>query len=378
MKKLNANMMKFKIYLDYAKYPFLINPVQYFKLKYGVKLSFIDILKNMNISKVKVRVRERILGAIKGKIPDALKVSDDEEILSYYISIIVLSVVNDKWLTRRYAIFEAERIRKHLANEDNATLSMIANRLGIFLDNIESKPLKVPYFIGKDKVFTVEYSFKVHVKDYLKSLRLHSDPSWKLVNQLVSDGYVYLTKEKAVRYLVEIIADTIEKQVKPLSKDEVPNVLRSLLDSLEAEINEIRKKHVHYALYASMKERFEELRSLGIVVSEAFPPCIKLLYQDVIEGKHVSHHARFALATFLLNIGLDVNAIVNIFRKTPDFNETIARYQVEHLAGLRGSRKKYKPYNCNTMKTLGLCVEECNVKNPLVKYYKEVLRLKKV
>ena len=366
-----------KVHIDFTKYPFLIQPTQYFNIKYNVKLSFIEILKTMDIEKLKRRVRERILGAIKGKIPDPFGVSDDEEIVAYYLSIIVLSIINDKWLIRRYAVAEAERIRKYLVNESNDVLSVIANTLGILLDNIEQRPLRIPYFISKGIIYDVKYVFRVHVKDYLKSIRLHSDLSWKLVNQIVSEGFVYLTREKVIRYLIEIITNIIERQVKPLTKEEVPSLIKEILSDVEVEVQKIRKEHAQYALYASMREKFDELRSLGIIVFEAFPPCIKALYQDALGGKHLSHHARFALATFLLNIGLDVDSVVNVFKKLPDFDETIAKYQVEHLAGLRGSRKKYKPYNCDTMRTLGLCIEECNVKNPLVKYYRNVLKIKR-
>ena len=366
-----------KVHIDFTKYPFLIQPTQYFNIKYNVKLSFIEILKTMDIEKLKRRVRERILGAIKGKIPDPFGVSDDEEIVAYYLSIIVLSIINDKWLIRRYAVAEAERIRKYLVNESNDVLSVIANTLGILLDNIEQRPLRIPYFISKGIIYDVKYVFRVHVKDYLKSIRLHSDLSWKLVNQIISEGFVYLTREKVIRYLIEIITNIIERQVKPLTKEEVPSLVKEILSDVEVEVQKIRKEHAQYALYASMREKFDELRSLGIIVFEAFPPCIKALYQDALGGKHLSHHARFALATFLINIGLDVNSVVNVFRKLPDFDETIAKYQVEHLAGLRGSRKKYKPYNCDTMRTLGLCIEECNVKNPLVKYYRNVLKIKR-
>ncbi|MEM1570427.1 MAG: hypothetical protein QXG56_06890, partial [Candidatus Bathyarchaeia archaeon] len=53
------------------------------------------------------------------------------------------------------------------------------------------------------------------------------------------------------------------------------------------------------------------------------------------------------------------------------------RYQVEHIAGLRGSRTKYTPPKCETLKTHGLCVEGgrfCRgVKHPL-SYYRRAIR----
>ena len=93
------------------------------------------------------------------------------------------------------------------------------------------------------------------------------------------------------------------------------------------------------------------------------------------KGEHLTHHQRFALATFLLNIGMDIEDVLNIFRNLPDFNERIARYQVEHLAGIRGGRKKYLVYSCEKMRTLGLCNSSCDVKNPLVFYWRTLKKL---
>ncbi|MDW8011110.1 MAG: hypothetical protein RMH84_05920, partial [Sulfolobales archaeon] len=54
----------------------------------------------------------------------------------------------------------------------------------------------------------------------------------------------------------------------------------------------------------------------------------------------------------------------------------IARYQVEHLAGLRGSGKRYRTYSCEKMKSLGLCVAECSTRTPLQYYRRAVRELK--
>lgn len=365
------------IFIDYTRYPFIISPQQYFLNKYGISLNFIDMIKLVDPQKILSRVKDRILGAIKGHIPNPRNISDDVEILSHYVSLVVLSTLNDKWLIRRYSVFEAKRIEKFLENEEPETLIVIASKLNLSLEFLGKKSLKVPYSIRRGKLTYITYPFRVNVIDYLKSIRLHVDPSWKLVNQYVSEGYVYLTKQRAVRYLVEIVSSTIESQLKPLKLEELPEEMKKIVEEVRTHVERIREKHAEYALRASIRESYEELRNLGIVEIEAFPPCIKKLYIEATEGKHLSHHARFTLATFLLNIGSDVDFVVNIFSKIPDFNETIARYQTEHLAGLRGSKKRYKPYNCDTMRTLGLCVVKCKVKNPLVQYYREVLRLRR-
>jgi DNA primase large subunit len=84
------------------------------------------------------------------------------------------------------------------------------------------------------------------------------------------------------------------------------------------------------------------------------------------------------LATFLLNIGVSVDEVVNLFTRLTDHNLRITRYQVEHLAGMRGSRTKYTPPNCRSLRTHRLCVrsdELCrSVKHPLSYYRKKAGR----
>jgi DNA primase large subunit len=66
--------------------------------------------------------------------------------------------------------------------------------------------------------------------------------------------------------------------------------------------------------------------------------------------------------------------VLELFKHAPDYNERIARYQIEHLAGLKGGRKKYSVYSCEKMKTLGMCVADCGTKTPVQYYLKQVRR----
>ena len=84
----------------------------------------------------------------------------------------------------------------------------------------------------------------------------------------------------------------------------------------------------------------------------------------------VSHIENFTIASYMVNKGYGIDEVVDVFKDRSDFDEKIARYQVEHIAGLRGSRVKYKPPSCIRMKTYGLCIEDgrgCprNIGNPL-------------
>jgi DNA primase large subunit len=104
-------------------------------------------------------------------------------------------------------------------------------------------------------------------------------------------------------------------------------------------------------------------------ISESeYPPCIKFLIKEI--GKGLSHPGRFTLVTFLSAVGYSTEDIIKLFRVTPDFNEKMTRYQVEHILGMRGSRIKYSVPSCKKIRSYGYCIpdEICkryNIKHPL-------------
>jgi len=116
------------------------------------------------------------------------------------------------------------------------------------------------------------------------------------------------------------------------------------------------------------------------MIIAAFPPCIKGLYDTMASGRPVSHIGRFALTSFLVNIGMTVENVVNFFRSVSDFDERMTRYQVEHIAGVRGSRTKYVPPRCDTLRTHGICHttdEICKrIRHPLAYYRRKLKTIK--
>jgi len=93
----------------------------------------------------------------------------------------------------------------------------------------------------------------------------------------------------------------------------------------------------------------------GPVILEACPPCMKALLSQVKAGQNLSHPARFALTSFLANIGMKAEEIVGIYETSPDFDYELTRYQVDHIKGASG--KDYVPPGCSTMETYGNCTE---------------------
>ncbi|MEM4417126.1 MAG: hypothetical protein QXD32_03615, partial [Nitrososphaerota archaeon] len=111
---------------------------------------------------------------------------------------------------------------------------------------------------------------------------------------------------------------------------------------------------------------------------ESWPPCMQALRAKLSSGEPVSHFGNFSAAAFMLKIGMSVDEVVEIYSQRGDFDPRIAKYQVEHIAGMKGSRTRYSVPRCSTMQTHGLCVENgrlCGgVSSPMEYYRRKAFR----
>ena len=115
-----------------------------------------------------------------------------------------------------------------------------------------------------------------------------------------------------------------------------------------------------------------------VVVQGAFPPCINAIYQSASTTHHLSHMERFTLTSFLLNIGMSPEKVSELYKTFSDYNERLTLYQIEHIAGERGSATHYIPPQCSVLQTHGVCKNKddlCRrIYHPLA-YYKRKQRL---
>ena len=90
---------------------------------------------------------------------------------------------------------------------------------------------------------------------------------------------------------------------------------------------------------------------------------------------------RFALTSFLVNIGMPLDQMVSFYTDVTDFDESLTRYQIEHIAGMKGNRTKYTPPTCNTLRTHGVCRNPDSIckkiSHPLSYYRRKVWSIQK-
>ncbi len=337
---------------DLAKYPFSKDSREYIE---ELNFDYKDF-KGPYGERVLQRAYSRVNEAIEKRvISPAFHEDLDVEILSFPTAVLLVGTIGDSLLSTRYAIAESKRASIFLRSETLEKIVYLASstfnwKLSL---NVDSK------FEG--------YMFKLHFKDYLLHVPEHS-PAWKLSNRVLKNGEVLLTKHDVVRLLEEAVKIYVLEHLAKKREIEDPYGI------ISPWIEKIRE------IWGRYKARIES-RKMVDYGEEAYPPCIISLINDVKAGRNIPHVGRFALAAFLLNIGKSVEEVLEIFKNSPDFNENIARYQIEHIAGLRGSRIKYSPFKCENMKSYGLCRDNgstCRgIKHPLQYYYKRGMARKR-
>ena len=264
------------------------------------------------------RALDRVLGGVTGEIPDG-PAHPLAELLSYPIARVIVSCVDDDLLTRRYALAEAKLAGKKMVREDLSDLLLLARDLG-------ADPQA-----GQDGI-------RLPFTDYLKAAARMKSPGWKLVNRSLEAGWVAVTGQELARILEERARERVQRGLPLPVPPEICGKLRREIDRVEEELS---------------ARKAEERVDLGEVTEEAFPPCIRGFLAEVANGVNLAHTARFALTTFLLSVGMGVDEVVALFKRSPDFDDEKTRYQVEHIAGRGGTA--YRPPSCATMATYGNC-----------------------
>ena len=335
--------------VDLAKFPFTIEASDYIKSFNIEPVELVGPELNQILERAKERVRE---GVFTGKISAELT-QEDVDILAYPTALMLISAFDDDRARRRYALAEAKRAFQLLRDEPPEKLIQIAT--GSFTWDAR--------LIDRD-VGGSHFEFALHFEDYVHNSARIRDLKWKLVNRVLSEGYVLLPREDFARLLEE------EVQAKVLEKTSISQL--TLPAELETQVEPLR------SMVAARSRQLASDEIPRTAMAAAMPPCMTNLLGLLQSSKHISHMGRFAMAAFLLNIGTSEEELLKMFKSFADFEERLARYQVEHIAGKRGSRRKYTAPNCSTMRTHGLCVnpdELCaNIIHPL-SYYRKKTRI---
>ncbi len=336
-----------------VKYPFSKEGLARFREITSERGIYINDLANSVMGRQLLQRAYEILSeaVLRGSITDDLDLGEDE-LLAHYVAV-VLAAHLDKSLWRRFADVESKRFSSKLALEDPDCITYVAREFGI--NTMRLRELDI-----YNENLALTFDVGVRVWDYLRHMP-RNDPYWKLVNRYLLKGWVLITYKDLVRLVEEVVEKRVLEFITKASEN--ADETKQLVDALGGmrELMEYRNKSV---------SRFR------VQVSGLTPPCVESIINEIKSGGNPSHQARFAVAAYMLRRCHDlegrsmedcVEDVVNLFKSVTDFDERVTRYQVEHIAGLRGGHKFYMPPSCQEMNSLGLCPTNlgCGVKNPL-------------
>ena len=267
----------------------------------------------------------------------------EHEIVAFPIAKILLSLMKDPSLYRSFSSMISRSTFNYIEKSaDRKQLSLeLAKDLGIEFELVDEKS----FFVS------------IPLQQFL-SIKFN-DSSLKLVHQTVQNGRVMLNINLLCRFISELVFLRVFESL-PVELGEIPSSFKQFARQLSSQVK---------------RRQFEEFnfKVEGSVNANLFPPCLASLYKQQIEGEHLPHMARFFLASFLNAVGMSQQQILMVFKKSPNFDEKIASYQIRRIA-----EQNYAPASCEKIKSYGFCKEAgCGVKHPL-RYYRRKLRASRI
>ncbi|PSQ04982.1 DNA primase [Halobacteriales archaeon QS_6_71_20] len=307
------------------------------------------------------RGRERVERALtEGTVEPAEPLEWDarDELLSYPIARILVSLLDSRAAVEKYAGAEARTAHRRFTEDLDADPDGARRDPG----RVERDALLREFDLdGAVQVAEPEPGqtegkwLWLGVGAYLSYVDPDWGDDWRLVNRELADGEVRVEREELYRLLRAAVRDRVAEGL-PFD-----GVGEELADELEAEITDLRDLLADRSVGAD----------LDVVAPEHFPPCLARLLGRARDGEELGPYGRLSLLSFLAGLNLDVDDAVALSGLDP---EPVA----ERFAYLRDeSGAQYPPPSCRTLGEYGLCDNEGNHRSvaphPL-EYYGRQLR----
>ncbi len=335
------------------QYPFSIEArqtSQKFARDLGNLASFLDKPENSFIVEA---AEKRVYSALVNEEIELPSMQDPKEVLIYPTARLIVEEIGSPQLRARQAEVESKSVNKQLRQEDDSfVIDLCTSSFGwdVQLIGTLMERAKLPLQIKT-------YDMKIRFENFLEVAPDFHAEEWKMINRYVERGWTLIRR----RELDRLVSGRF-KQIVLTGRLEIPKLPRRLAEAVE-------RIEIEMKSYIQQAEPFK----IEGQVNSAFPPCIQKMYDDSISGQvNLSHDARFALAAFLLRIGMSEKDVSDVFSHAPDRFDSLISYQVGHIAGKKSTvseEQGYFPTGCKKLRTNNLCpVANEETFDPLCEY----------
>ncbi|HUW89323.1 MAG TPA: hypothetical protein VMV43_02250 [Candidatus Nanopelagicaceae bacterium] len=302
------------------------------------------------------QISERVFTIFKSafnNLEDIPKMKEDNLTVYVYILLnILVYALNNKLITNRIAnLYSKNAYSKMEKDNSESDLYYICLDLELRV-NFYDPPIKFGNKMLKDNREKQVTNFAIYYIDYLKLASNLRDEYRKLAHNPLQNGYVYIQNRNLMRLIQEYVRNKIiieETEDKASLKSFLEEVLKN------QEFKELYEKI--NSIWTKRKEDFDFTFKIDITgktdILKLYPPCVIEILKKAEEGQNLVHHERLFIVWFLLALDYPVEKVVDVFSTLPDFDREKTNYQVEYA-----KKKKYTPYQCSTLQSIGLCMKE--------------------
>jgi len=301
--------------------------------------ALVDLLDRPENHYVVDEAEKRVYSAITQSEITYPDMRDEKMVLVYSAARLIVEEIGNSRLRALQAVAESKAVNRLLVDEDNQALEdLCTESLGWRVEPMGPKLER-----GGLPIALRTYEFRIRFENFLEvAPDFHAD-EWMLINRHVDRGWVLVRKSELCR----LVSGKFH-QIIMLGHLEIPKLPERLAEAVQRVETETKGK----------VRQFEQVKITGQIVS-AFPPCMQKLYNDSVSGQvNLPHDARFALAAFLLKIGMTEDEVNKVFGHSPDSDSRQITYQVDHIASKRSTTSEtqgYTPTGCRKLQTNSLC-----------------------
>ncbi|MHA2047262.1 MAG: hypothetical protein ACW99G_20930 [Candidatus Thorarchaeota archaeon] len=339
--------------LQQLKYPFSAEARQASQKMARDLGDLVELLEDSENNYIVEEAEKRVYNALTQSEIQYSAMDDEKDVLIYPAARLIVEEIGNPRLRSLQAEAESKKANKELGTEDAGFVMDLCD--SAFGWKVESsgdlnKRASLPLMLRT-------YEIQIRFENYLEVAPSFHSEEWGLINRYMDKGWILIRKSELDRLVSGKFRQLIMQ-----GRFDIPKMSQRIIEAV-------------HRIESETKGRIRKIEPVKMTetLAGAFPPCIEKMYSESIRGEvNLSHDARFALAAFLLRIGMEEEEVQRVFSGSPDKHTSIIGYQVRHIATKRSSREDgegYVPPGCKKLQVNNLCpVYLGQASDPLCEY----------
>ncbi|MHA2222130.1 MAG: hypothetical protein ACXAAO_08735 [Candidatus Thorarchaeota archaeon] len=339
--------------LQQLKYPFSAEARQASQKMARDLGDLVELLEDSENNYIVEEAEKRVYNALTQSEIQYSAMDDEKDVLIYPAARLIVEEIGNPRLRSLQAEAESKKANKELGTEDAGFVMDLCD--SAFGWKVESsgdlnKRASLPLMLRT-------YEIQIRFENYLEVAPSFHSEEWGLINRYMDKGWILIRKSELDRLVSGKFRQLIMQ-----GRFDIPKMSQRIIEAV-------------HRIESETKGRIRKIEPVKMTetLAGAFPPCIEKMYTESIRGEvNLSHDARFALAAFLLRIGMEEEEVQRVFSGSPDKHTSIIGYQVRHIATKRSSREDgegYVPPGCKKLQVNNLCpVYLGQASDPLCEY----------